>query len=635
MYVIDFDVAAIVLSIITLFVFYERKRKRLGPGKKFLLLAWIILGSSVASVISSIAINLLPDLSSEVVMITVALFYLFHNSIPFQAARYILDTGGILPSTRTRRVLFALPWAIALLAVFSNPFTRLISFVDSSGAYRHGPAFFVLYVLSSFYLVLILRAVLLRRDCFSRSQRQSFLAAAIAPVFAIMAQFFMDGLMLECLGISLSALFVLVTMQNASDLLDGQSGLYHREAFIQFLSQAFGRGGRFSILIAYSAELADFQGSVELRTYRELVGAVSRWLSESGGKDSTPAWLRTGVFALLFKRRNRADPIGNLALNIIERSAKPWLVGSLMIQLPFKILILNCPEDARTMAEVMEYIDQVPDLSASMSNRHIFVRSDFNIGKHERESAIAAALERCLESGRPELRFQPIFSIAEQRTVAIETLVGLSLDEHTFVLQSEVLSMAERMGAGRALTELIMDRAFEWYVQNGLDRRGVGQLQLRLVFEWPFSVIEAAERRGMDLSKICLEITETTVARFGPDLRLNMELLVGRNVSFALDDFGTGYTNLVGLARMPFSVIKFDKKVIQPGLATHKGRSLIEGSIDLFKRQGRAVTAEGVESAEQSETLTFMNFDYLQGYFFGRPMSGDEVLGLLGDSAGR
>jgi EAL domain-containing protein (putative c-di-GMP-specific phosphodiesterase class I) len=641
MYVIDFDVAAIVLSGITLFVFYERKRKRFGPGKSFIPLAWAALGSSVASAISSAAANALPEASPMAVIATVTVFYLFHLSTPFFAARYVLDTGGIYPSTAAARALLSLPWAIALLAIVSNPFTRLLSFVDASGSYRHGPAFLGLYALAFVYLAVLLWAIFLRRDSYTRSQRRAFLAAVIAPTVAIVAQNLLDGLMLESLGVSLSTLFVLLAIQNASELLDGQSGLYHREAFVQFLGQAFDRNERFSVLFAYSAELADFQGSIEPRTYRALVGAVSKWLSEAGGKDSTPSWLRTGVFAILFKRRSRASPIGNLALELLERSAKPWSIGPLTIELPFKIFILNCPEDAGTVAEAADYIDQLADLSARMSHRHISTRSDFVTGMHKRESAIAAALERCLESGRPELRFQPIYSIAERRAVALEVLVGLSLGDRDMVLQSEVLAMADRMGVSRALTALVMDRAFEWYGRNELERRGIRQLQLRLVssmsldLDWPGSVIRAAEERDMDLSRVCLEITETTVARLGMDLAVNMELLAGKKVAFALDDFGTGYTNLAQLMRMPFSLIKFDKKVIQPGLATLKGRQLIQGSIDLFKRQGRAVAAEGVESAEHSDILALMACDYLQGYHFGRPVCGDELLARLDDERPR
>jgi EAL domain-containing protein (putative c-di-GMP-specific phosphodiesterase class I) len=105
-----------------------------------------------------------------------------------------------------------------------------------------------------------------------------------------------------------------------------------------------------------------------------------------------------------------------------------------------------------------------------------------------------------------------------------------------------------------------------------------------------------------------------------------MDFLSAKGVSFILDDFGSGYTNLVELNTMPFSLIKFDKKIIQPGLKTLKGSKILEGMVDIFKRNGAMVAAEGVEAGEQAGTLALMNFDYLQGYYFGKPESGEQLL---------
>jgi EAL domain-containing protein (putative c-di-GMP-specific phosphodiesterase class I)/GGDEF domain-containing protein len=638
MYVIDFDIVAIVLSCITLFLFYERKRRRFGPSMRFILLSWAVLGSSFMSMISSLAIDALPGFPPGAVIAAVTLFYLFHASIPFFAARYILDVGNLYPSRKTTRALIGLPWAIALLAVFLNPVTRSLSYVDASGSYRHGPAFVALYAISLFYLLIIGDAIFLHRGSYSRTQRLSFIASITLPIAAIIGQVFYGGLMLECFGASLGTLFALITIQNGSDLLDGQTGLYHRESFIKFLEQAFKDGERFGVFIAYSEEIADFQGNAALRTNRELVGAVSKWLSGESGSNSTTSYLRTGMFALIFKRHSRADPIGNLSLKLLERSAAPWNVGSLAIRLSFRILILNCPDDAKTVADVMDYIDQLADSSVRSSQRHVFGKSDFIAGKHGRAASIVAELERRLDSGDLDLRFQPIYSIAERRIVALEVLVGLSFGDKERVRQSELLAIAERSGMSRLLAERVMDRSFEWYASNGLARRGIRQIQLRLVsslgldLDWPDTVMRSAAVRSMDLSNVCLEITETTVARLGSDLYANMKRLSDLNVVFALDDFGSGYTNFVQLAQMPFSLVKFDKKIIQPGLADLKGNQLIQGTMSLFRGRGYSIAAEGIESEIQAEELALMGCDYLQGYYFGKPMPGDEILGLLDDA---
>lgn len=634
-YILDFDIAAVCISCITLFLFYERKQRRFGPGESYGRIAWTVLLSSVFSAASSYFANALPGTSGAATMATVTLFYLFHNSIAFFAAVYILNYGGLLPVKKTMRVLLALPWAIAIAAVASNPITRLISYVDSANVYRRGPFFFILYLLSTLYFLIIIAALFFKRSHYRKSHQRAFLAAALAPGLAALIQGFSRGLMLECFGASVSALLALITIQNASELMDGQSGLYHRESFIEFLAGAFKKKEPFTVLIAHSPELADLQGSLEMQNYRALVAQVSKWMFQASGAGAAPSWVGTGVFGLLFSRRLKSNPVGDLALKILDLADASWSVGSLHVKVPFKVTILQCPEDAADISDVVDCIDQIAEVARHSAHKKIYTKFDFSVGKHKRSSAVAAALERCLERESPELFYQPVYSIERSKPFALEVLLGLSLVNNEQAFQSEVLSTAEKMGVSRQLTELTLKKAFEWHAANKQELAGIDQLQLRLVssmcldLDWPRTVLKTAADARMDLSKVCFEITETTVSRFGNDLAMNMELLTGKGVSFALDDFGSGYTNLVKLAPMPFSIIKFDKKIIQPGLQSNKGRQLVEGMVDIFKKRECAVAAEGVETEAQAGILALMNFDHLQGYLFGKPMSGQRIVEAL------
>jgi len=628
-YILDFDIAAVILSCITIFLYYERKQRKFGPGERFARIAWVVAGSAVTSLVSSLYINRLPAEAPETVMASVTVFYLFHNALPFTAALYILHTGGLYPVQKKLQALFMLPWALTVAAVLTNPWTKLFSFVDSAGTYRHGPLFYGLYVLSLSYFVIVLIVLVFGRSRFTPAHRRSFLAAALIPILAIIAQSLFDRVMLECFGASISAIFVLITIQNESELLDGQSGLYHRESFIDFLGEAFARNERFSILIAYSAELADLQGTLESNAYRNLVEAVSKWLS---GNESTASWIRTGVFALLFEPRTRQKTIHELTLKIAEHSDHPWNAGTVQVHVPFKVLVLHCPQDAAEVSVVMDCFNQLPEITTRVAQRILLSTRDFSIGKYKRGSLIGRALDLCLEQQTAELAYQPVYSINRQYPVALEVLIGVTINGGETVTQSEVFDIAEKMGVSRQLAELVMKSCFDWYVTNNVAETSFSQLQIRvpaalcLDVDWPHTVLSIAEKCRLNPARIALEVTETTVSRFGKDLLVAMDFLSAKGVSFILDDFGSGYTNLVELNTMPFSLIKFDKKIIQPGLKTLKGSKILEGMVDIFKRNGAMVAAEGVEAGEQAGTLALMNFDYLQGYYFGKPESGEQLL---------
>jgi len=90
-------------------------------------------------------------------------------------------------------------------------------------------------------------------------------------------------------------------------------------------------------------------------------------------------------------------------------------------------------------------------------------------------------------------------------------------------------------------------------------------------------------------------------------------------VSVHIDDFGVGYSSLSRLHSFPVSAIKIDRSFVSQ-LDGH-GRVIVESAVMIARRFGMAVTAEGIETAEQAETMRELGVDYMQGYYFGRPSS--------------
>jgi EAL domain-containing protein (putative c-di-GMP-specific phosphodiesterase class I) len=198
-----------------------------------------------------------------------------------------------------------------------------------------------------------------------------------------------------------------------------------------------------------------------------------------------------------------------------------------------------------------------------------------------------------------------------------------------------VLEAANIAGLSADLCGLMIDHSARWYIANRLDSLGIETLQVRLVdawcmaFDWDARILQIIGTCGMKSERLCLEITETCISSSGIYLARGMTSLTEAGVSFAIDDYGTGYTDLGQMLDMPFSLVKFDKKIVYTGIASRKGRQLLSGSIGMFRSYGQAIVAEGIETAEQAETMGLAGCDFLQGYFFGRPASGDETLSVL------
>ncbi len=134
---------------------------------------------------------------------------------------------------------------------------------------------------------------------------------------------------------------------------------------------------------------------------------------------------------------------------------------------------------------------------------------------------------------------------------------------------------------------------------------------------------EAREINQLQPEDIELELTETSLLQDSERVRETLQTLKDQGYRLALDDFGTGFSSLSYLRRLPITTIKIDRsytcEIGKPG----QQRELVGGLIALAHRLGLDVVAEGVETPEQRAVLERESCDVMQGYLFGKAMSGE------------
>jgi diguanylate cyclase len=104
-----------------------------------------------------------------------------------------------------------------------------------------------------------------------------------------------------------------------------------------------------------------------------------------------------------------------------------------------------------------------------------------------------------------------------------------------------------------------------------------------------------------------------------------MARLRAMGILIYMDDFGTGYSSLSQLQRMPLDALKIDREFVKDMNRDATSRSIVDSIIALAHTMSLRVIAEGVETAEQAARLADSGCDYLQGYYFGRPMPAAQV----------
>lgn len=131
---------------------------------------------------------------------------------------------------------------------------------------------------------------------------------------------------------------------------------------------------------------------------------------------------------------------------------------------------------------------------------------------------------------------------------------------------------------------------------------------------------------NIDTNNIEIEITESYPINKIEDINIKLAELKDMNIKVALDDFGTGYNSIKYLSEFDFDVVKIDKSFINK---VTENPDFISSIIEMIHSVGSKVVSEGVEEEEQVEVLKDLGSDIMQGYFFYRPLSFNELLLIM------
>ena len=106
-------------------------------------------------------------------------------------------------------------------------------------------------------------------------------------------------------------------------------------------------------------------------------------------------------------------------------------------------------------------------------------------------------------------------------------------------------------------------------------------------------------------------------------------------VRVALDDFGTGYSSLSYLMEYPVDIVKIDKNFIATLTKSDASHAIVAKTIELAHLLKLIVICEGVETSEQDREVTALSTDFIQGFYFSRPVTADALDQLMGATASR
>ncbi len=179
-----------------------------------------------------------------------------------------------------------------------------------------------------------------------------------------------------------------------------------------------------------------------------------------------------------------------------------------------------------------------------------------------------------------------------------------------------------------------MEEVFRFISQNDLKALGLSYIEINLSVaqcmenNLPEKVKALQEKYKIDPEQVNLEITETVFENISEIMMENVKELTRMGYSFALDDYGIGYSSIQRVNHLPLQLIKIDKSMLDE--ADHEnGRIILESTVKMMQNIGKNLVVEGAETFEMVETLKRMSTDYIQGFYFSKPLPEEDFVNFL------
>lgn len=251
-------------------------------------------------------------------------------------------------------------------------------------------------------------------------------------------------------------------------------------------------------------------------------------------------------------------------------------------------------------------------------------------------------LRRALDDGEFELWYQPVIDRAAGRLSGFEALVRWKdADTGETVFPDRFIPTIESDDIVVPFGFWIIEEACRqmklWDAAFHCDpplRVGVNlsaqQFNCGVLVE---KIVEIIQRHGIDSRFLALEITESAFMDDMDAANLMLLKLKAEKIRLYLDDFGTGFSSLSYLMHFPVDVIKIDKSFVKWMHVDEQSEEIVKSVITLAHNLKMQVVAEGVEEEEHLTMLSEYGCDYIQGYYYSKPLSAADATSYI--SAGR
>lgn len=543
-----------------------------------------------------------------------------------------------------RHILMFVPFVISIIVII---FGELDYYIGEDVKYSYGMMANTVYISVALYLLLTLIYLIRYRKILSKRIKLLLFTAIAGEVIMSLIQMTNPSILLSGLAITLMLTFIFYSMVNPSEYIEKETDILNRYAFLTMFNEKIGSNKNFYV---FNVTFDNWS----ILTTRFGQDFVSHLLSDFARFMET--MFHTNVYhsrtkCLSMFVEGDKDQIYKISRQINLKLEESITIDQIKVNLKAHLLAVECPKYAKSQQDILDILELTMHDDIQEKPEKVTFYDEDNQAIVNRYITIERMLKDAVDFNGFTVVYQPIYSAKLKRIVSCEALVRLK-DTQTigFVSPEEFILIAERIGVIGELGRIVFTKVCEFAKQYSLQEKGIKYIEVNL------SAIQYMNPNLADeliaiMNKFDLpgkffnfEITESAAIETNAIISKNINNLLAAGCSFSMDDYGTGYSNLTMMVDMPYHIIKLDKSLIWPCYPPQqsvakqgefkentKSHVVLQSTISMIKNLSYHIVAEGVETKEQLDALLSMGVDYIQGYYFSKPVNPDCFFRKLDD----
>ena len=340
-------------------------------------------------------------------------------------------------------------------------------------------------------------------------------------------------------------------------------------------------------------------------------------------------------FMILLNQTLQDDDVKVVAQSLVTCISELVSIDDYEVALTPSIGIAMYPRDGANVTELKKHADVAMYYAKSMGRRGYRFYAESLNENAMKFLQIEGCLRNALSNDEFILHYQPQVCLKSNKIISVEALLRWKSPELGYVTPSDFIPVAEDSGLINELGEWVMRtacfQAKAWLDMGMQDFRvSVNLSSIQFKRASLLNMIKRAlDDSGLPASLLEVELTESAVMNDVDQNITRLNQIRDMGVAISIDDFGTGYSSLSYLKKFPINTLKIDRSFIITIDSDPDDAAIVEAIIALASTLKLAVIAEGVETHGQLKTLNRFHCDIIQGFYFSKAVSAEEVTEMM------